>query len=117
MEILIIGLLVANILLHVIYDFWSTWKIKRGPDGKIDTKDDGIEKSKLVNFLMEKIGVLPTILITKTFSLILICGLYVIYYLNYITPTNVIIIYFIILAYALFKFYKYNFRYDGLGKN
>lgn len=117
MEILIIGLLIANILLHVVYDFWSTWKIKKGPDGKIGTEDDGIEKSKLVNFLMKKIGVLPTIILTKIISLIIIVGLYIVYYLKYTSPTVVIIAYFIALALALFKFYQYNFKSDGLGKS
>lgn len=115
-EILILIFFILNLILQV-YDGWSTIKIKKGPDGKLNTKDDGIEKNKFMRFLMEKIGVIKTIIITKIVGISLISGLYFGQVFNYIDPNISLMGFIFILGLYLYMFVKYNFKYDGIGEN
>ena len=62
-----IVLLIATILLQVA-DFWTTWKV---------LNERGSERNPLLCFIMDRIGVLPTLILTKAFAIGCCCLVYV----------------------------------------
>lgn len=114
---LTLGLFIACVGLHVVYDFWSTWKILRGPDGKLKTKDDGIEKNPIYLKLMKKFGVFNTLLATKSLQLLYYSGIFLGSVYGLIPANLAILLFFGMFGFGVYMFSKYNFKYDGIGES
>lgn len=112
---LLILLVLANIAVRS-YDVWSTIKIKRGPDGKLGTKDDGIEKNRIMLFLMDRLGVVPAIVLWSSLVCLVAIGIFAGWYFGYVHDLVAVGGLFGMAAWPIFLFSRYNFRNDGIGE-
>ena len=110
---LLIFLVLANIAVRS-YDVWSTIKIKRGPDGKLGTADDGIEKNRVMIFLMDRFGVVPAIVLWSVFACLVAIGLFAGWYFGYVYDLVAAGGLFGMAARPVYVFFRYNFKHDGI---
>jgi len=110
----ILCVLVVGLVAIQLYDWWSTIKILKGPDGNLGTRDDGIEKMKLMLWLMGKIGVVPAI----TIKAIAFSSLYItVGYLGWVQYCGPAWIHggaLLAIVGHLVIFWRCNFKHDGI---
>ena len=109
----ILFLILLNTILQ-IYDCWSTIKIKKGPDGKIGTKDDGIELNSFMEDLQVQFGVVRVMVIKTILAIIVFIGLFYGTKINFILPIYTIIGLALLALIYLRVFAKNNFKHDGI---
>lgn len=114
MTYFLLVLVVLNVVLQ-IYDWWSTLKILKGPDGKLGTRDDGREVMAAPRLLMDAIGVRPAIAVLKVASIAAVAGVFVASQVGYVEPTHAIIGLALLTMITLWLFVRHNFKHDGIG--